>query len=76
MSKNRMFDDGVSDTGLRFSFPTRADRNYTIEQRDGLDAGSGWYDLIAVGQGTGSAKELEVPLPWSGVGYWRLRVAP
>lgn len=31
---------------------------------------------LALGQGSGSPMELEVPLPWSGVGHWRLRVAP
>ena len=32
--------------------------------------------LIWVGQGTGTPMEVEVPLPWNGTAYWRLRVSP
>jgi hypothetical protein len=67
---------GVTDTGVRLSFPTRAGRNYIIEQRDGLDGTTGWYDILWVGQGTGTPMEVEVPLPWNGTAYWRLRVSP
>ena len=67
---------GVADTGVRLSFPTRADRNYTIEQCDELHGTGGWYDILGAGQGTGAAMEVEVPLPQNGPAFWRLRVSP
>ena len=66
----------ITDTGVRLSFPTRADRNYTIEQRDGLDATAAWYDILIVGQGTGAPMEVEVPLPANNTAFWRLRISP
>jgi hypothetical protein len=67
---------GVTDTSVRLSFPTRADRNYTIEQRDSLDSAGGWYDTLGIGQGSGAPMEVEVPLPGNGPAFWRLRVSP
>jgi hypothetical protein len=67
---------GLTDTGVRLSFPTRSIRNYTIEQRDSLDTTESWYDILAVGQGTDGPMEVEVPLPWTGTAFWRLRVNP
>ena len=67
---------GVTDTSVHLSFPTRADRNYTIEQRDGLDGTGSWYDIVAAGQGTGAPMEVEVPLPSNNTAFWRLRVSP
>jgi hypothetical protein len=65
---------GLTSTSVSLTFQTRADRMYTIEQRDGLDGGSGWYDVVGVGQGTGAPMKVEVPLPTSGTAFWRLRV--
>jgi hypothetical protein len=67
---------GVTGAGVRLSFPTRADRNYTIEQRDGLDGAAVWYEMLVVGQGTGAPMEVEVPLPANSTAFWRLRVSP
>ena len=67
---------GVTGSGVRLSFPTRADRSYTIEQRDGLDGAAVWYDMFLVGQGTGVPMEVEVPLPANSTAFWRLRVSP
>ncbi len=67
---------GVTNTGVRLSFPTRTDRTYTIEQRDGLDGTTEWYDILVVGQGTGTPVEVEVPLPSNSTAFWRLRVSP
>lgn len=67
---------GRSDTGLRFTFPSRSSRAYTIEQKDGLDDDFNWYDVLPIGYGTDSPMEVEVPYPWSGIGFWRLRVSP
>jgi hypothetical protein len=72
----RMTVTGHSDTTVRLSFPTRADRNYAIEQRDVLGGTGGWSDVLGVGQGTGSPMEVEVPLPSNNTTFWRLRVAP
>jgi hypothetical protein len=67
---------GVTNTGVRLSFPTRAGRNYSLEQRDRLDATAGWYICVWVGQGTNGPMEVEVPLPWADAAFWRLRVDP
>ena len=67
---------GVTGTGVRLSFPTRSDRNYTIEQRDGLNGTGGWYDILTAGQGTGAPMEVELPLPANNTAFWRLRVSP
>jgi hypothetical protein len=40
---------GVTDTGVRLSFLSRADRHYTIEQHGGLGGTGGWYDILAAG---------------------------
>jgi hypothetical protein len=67
---------GVTDTSVRLSFPTRTGRNYTIEQRDGLDRLGSWYDILTAGQGTGAPMEVEVPRPGNNTAFWRLRVSP
>jgi hypothetical protein len=67
---------GVTDTRVRLSFPSRADRNYTIEQHGGLGGTGGWHEILAAGQGTGAPMEVEVPLPGNSPALWRLRVSP
>lgn len=67
---------GLTPTGVRLSFPTRADRFYTIEQRDTLDNGSTWFDVLSVGFGSGAVMEVEVPFPLNDTAYWRLRITP
>jgi hypothetical protein len=67
---------GLTNSNVQLSFPTHAGRNYTIEQRDGLNGMAGWYDVLSAGQGTGATMKVEVPLPYSDTAFWRLRVSP
>ena len=67
---------GRTATGVLLSFPTQANRSYTIEQLDAFDGTSTWYDLLPVGAGSGIPIQVEVTYPLNGTAFWRLRVSP
>lgn len=65
----------VSDLRIQFSFMSRLNRFYTVQQIDSLDGTSTWYDSTIPQPGIGGPMVLSV-LPPGDAGFFRLRITP